>query len=815
VERAIHKQGYVQTLWDIVEKLANADDANSREYLKVLYDQPGVIFNDYPTSSDLELTTNGTSQWIVKAGKAIDPNRDLIVVAVDQVNDTMPPGSGSRTHLVVVEYQQSYEGGEDVPFDKTHSVDGHTYAHNNFVITALASGVKPSVNQMHVGDLVYTEGATPEWIAVDRRYRNIAKISKRIEDEQPPVPTRLRLTTGFDEEFKNSKQTIAGNPSERNAWIKAEIGDWGTGTASGNTFTYSTNQLGAWTNDEWIGQYLIDQNGDKWEVLDNNGTTLTFDTDATPATGNFWLGPGANGYEWLLQTIGQPPTEEIKGEGTYSQRYMASPVKQWYIWHGLTPDVKYSIRSAAQNDWFSVLWSVWCSAQTIIAGGAKAIPDTCEDALQNFTKVAKDGGIEIGWDVKPAYTDDVAGVEIVFTDDGSDPDFDTLSHQKIYTTRKKVVLPTNYSTRTEDTTVKFKMRVVDKAARHCITPRSDNKVAKKSPSDLNDIVDDYTNILAEGSFSTLKDLLSFSIDLPTGRGRAITETEGEVQQARGGYATVGDRISGLSADMISWENVRIVAESGAPYNSIVAALQTFVAGDDYKIIWVQPGIYTEDIEALDFPAGVDKVCIIGNGRVKIIGRIIDGAPEQLSLLSHLHIETGAADVLYHVGKSGYQFDYRPLFVEKCVIKATGSNRAVNTKGRMVIRDSYLYGMYHDWEVISVAQAGSIVGQLRMENSLVMTSEGATPPSVVGINVGHGTNDYIACWLFNNVFATSSYSVSDGSGTGAGKIIMAGNKYSVAPSVSTAQLIFGTLENQSNVKFDAADLADIFGNWESD
>jgi len=628
-----------------------------------------------------------------------------------------------------------------------------------------------------------------------------------VKQTAPPMPIRLTLTTGWDDAFRKTG-AAAGLVSFRPAFIKTEFGDKGAGTASGNTFTWTNNRVGNWTTNEWANQYLTCSDGNSWTVVSNTANTLMLETSALPVTGNFWLGPNATGYKFILQIL-DPTDETVKGTMEAEAALIESPVKMEYVWHGLTPDIKYSIKVASRSGWFQDEWSAFCTALTIIAGGAKVIPDNCASTIKNVVVSAEDDGIRISWDIETAYAAEVAGVEIVYTDDGTEPEFDTLGHKKVYTDRKATVLPARITTDDTVYTVKAKLRAVDRGGRHCVIPITITPIAtKKYPADLSAIVTDYKNIITPGGFGTLKNFLGMSITLADGRAKTVTEVESEMADGRGTYASIGERIGAISAANVDWDNVRIVAEAGSPYQSFIAAIQSLTPSAKYKVIWAMPGVYVEDIINTEWPDGVDKVCIVGLGRVKINGVFDTGGGDRFVLLQNLLIESSIGGALVRItGLTTY--NYPSVIIDGCCLRQTGANgRALDVLGKTILHNSYVYGAYEQAGIIYLRQAGSIKGRLVMLNSMIE----AAGLVVHGLELGMGDNTEMNGWLIDSIFKTSGNSVSDLGGTAAGKVFMGGCKYNSAPNVTTGQMIYGAISNISNVLLTAAELTGLLGDW---
>jgi len=615
--------------------------------------------------------------------------------------------------------------------------------------------------------------------------------------QKPPVPTRLTLSTGYDEEFRSE---IAGLVSLRSAYIKAEFGDKGTGTASGQTFTITQNRVGPYQNNEWIGQYLTCSDGNSWRVISNTQDTLYLETGAQPVSGTFILGPNAAGYKWVIQTLA-PDTEQTLAIREEETQYTESPVKMETVWHGLTPGIKYKIKVASKGSWFQKDWSDYSAPQTITAGGPKQIPEDCSDALINLVINAQDDGIHLAWEKHPDYAAHIAGFEIVYTDDDSEPDFNNQMHRKIYTDRDHITLPSRYSTSDTLITVKAKIRAVDRAGRHCTIPKSIPPVtAKKYPADLSNLVTDYKNTLNCGSFATLKDLLSHSIDLSTGRGKAISEIESEIADARGSYPNLGQRLSEILSAGIDWKYVRIIAQdSTGHYSSIQEAINN-LPDEKLYIFLVMPGTYQEIIDI-----GTKKIGIIGIGHspesvVKINGRIkTSGSYSNIFTLENLYIVTGSTT---EPGVDIKPQACYPVYIHNVKIIANSDIAGLRyypATGAGIILDNVRISNLNQ-PALKIGPASDEYTTVKIHNSDLSSGDADT----IYIDPTTGT-DILYLGVINSIFRASSskYSINAPSGAQSRLIIDIVNAILVnalAPNSSNLTVRYGTAENISCVRF---------------
>lgn len=733
----------------------------------------------------------------VAPGVARDKDGRRIQIASSQLVQISDTGGGNNYVILSHKYstdtpRKAYSTGTEYNTRKYDDFElnvASTYSADDIVLGNVK--VEDSEN------VLYTEERTPD-------------VAKPVRKEPPPpVPTHLDLETDWDDVFRKTGAS-AGLVSFRPAYIKAEFGDRGNGTASGITFTKTDNRIGDWTVDGEIGNYLTCADGNSWKVVSNTVDTLTLESGAVPVNGVFHLGPNASGYKFVIQTL-DPDTEEVKATAEGESQFMGSPVKMEFIWNGMTPDVKYRIKVASKGGWFQEEWSAFCSPVEIIAGGAKEIPDACGDVLDGDpTITAEDDGIRISWDVKSEYSNKVGGFELCWTDDGTtNPDFDNKNHRKIFTDRNYAVLPAKLSSDGTTVTVKAKMRAVDKAGRHCVTPKSlDDTNAKKYPADLSTIVTDYKNTLEPGSFGTLKELLQQSIYLPNGRSKMVSEIESEMADARGTYATVGSRIAAILQGELDWGYIRIVAKSGGQYSTIQAAINSITSTAPHLILIMPDGGIGYD-ESVEIPSGL-KIGFKGIGMPTIgpnLGRIISAnpaTPGYIYLVDGIRIEcnvsqTYTATLDIHLTST---IDFNTI--NNVVIinnSPSGSPKGIKmninsptVQPRSIIFDSRIVvpagvGIYYTPDGTCGGGRSKIINTRMNTSSYCIESDIANGMSVYTYECG---------------FKTDAANSIVFSGT-SGYLYMAHCRYCAAPSTANVTIDYGTLVNVSNVSYDSGDL----------
>ncbi len=725
----------------------------------------------------------------VAPGVARDKDGRRIQIASSQLVQISDTGGGNNYVILSHKYstdtpRKAYSTGTEYNTRKYDDFElnvASTYSTDDIVL----GNVKVEGSE----NVLYTEERTPD-------------VAKPVRKEPPPpVPTHLDLETDWDDVFRKTGAS-AGLVSFRPAYIKAEFGDRGNGTASGITFTKTDNRIGDWTVDGEIGNYLTCADGNSWKVVSNTVDTLTLESGAVPVSGAFHLGPNAAGYKFIIQTL-DPSTEEVKATAEGESQFMGSPVKMEFIWNGMTPDVKYRIKVASKGGWFQEEWSAFCSPVEIIAGGPKEIPDACADVLDaDPTITAEDDGIRVSWSVKSEYQSKVHGFEFCWTDDGSTtPDFDNKNHRKVFTDRNFIVMPAKLSSDDITVKVKTKMRAVDKAGRHCVTPKTlPDTNAKKYPADLSVIVTDYKNTLEPGSFGTLKDLLEQSINLPNGRSKMVSEIESEMADARGTYATVGSRISAILQGELDWGNVRIVAKSGGQYSTIQAALNSIVT-TNFHLILIMPDGDNDYSEDITIPENI-IVGFLGIGDVRIVGSISgDGLVRYISglriygdiedkLLLDITVKSSPGNRCFIMENvSLYQNNGTSGDAAKITISA-GQN--------LIIRDSYIKAS-NGKGLIFYGTGGSIKAE-------ISNCGFDTKDECIDVN-STGSDVYVRLWdTVLKAGSAATYSIIKTAATFF-KLVMAHCRYNKLPDEGNIDEDYGTIESGkvTNVKYDDADL----------
>lgn len=627
-----------------------------------------------------------------------------------------------------------------------------------------------------------------------------------VKQSAPPVPTNLDLSTGWDDVYRKTGES-AGLISFRPAYIKAEFGDKGQGTASGNNFTYTSNRVGDWIVDEWVDHYLTCADGNSWKVVSNTADTLTLETGATPVSGQYWLGPNAAGYKFVIQTL-DPVTEVVVAEAEEESQAMASPARMEFMFHNLTPDIKYKIKVASKGGWFQDEWSNFCTAEEIIAGGAKEIPDACGDVLVAEPIItAEDDGIRINWSVKEEYASKVAGFEICWTDDGSTtPDFDNKNHRKVFTDRNYVVLPAKLSSEDDTVTVKTKMRCIDKAGRHCVTPKTlPDTNTKKYPADLATIVTDRKNIITPGGFGSLEDFLKQSINIEDGRPKIVSELESEIADGRGTYSTIGGRIAAILAASLDWKYVRVVAKNGGQHTTIQSAVNS-VSTDNPHLILIMPDgneYYEEQVLIPQYK----NIAFLGLGEVTVKGRIytVSGEEGFCPYIGNLRIIEGATTPLdIYVKKYSYA-----SIIENVQVYTTSGDAVKIQMGsdfgnpKLIIRNSYFKSEVGKGCVLEAKGLGVIVNHLIEILNCGIESSGVCIEMKVGV-----VTEYLRLW--ETVLKTSAENSITKNGTGTANLFMAHCRYNEGPDGVNITCDYGTLDNVSNVLFDTADLEILIG-----
>ena len=620
-----------------------------------------------------------------------DPNQFLIAkvktgeayiqgekIEIDEVQSVSLDDAENYANIVYLKYKLIDSSDPDAVRNHYLTGDPHiVWQEDSFELLAVKESLYvPADDQMKLARVAKVGGK----LVVTHDYRAYLQISDQVmntliqgqeilfKQSPPPVPTRLRLTTDFEEALRSND--LAGLISVRQAYIKVEFGDWGIGTASGNTFTKTTSQL-TWTTNEWAGKYLTDHNNDSYLVVSNTVTVLTLEVGVTPVSGNFWLGPNARAYRFIVEPL-HPDTQVPISHEQAELCLTGSPVEMNYIFHGLTPDIKYRVKVASLGGWYQEEHSSYCTPVEIIAGGPKVIPDNCASAVTNVVAVAHDLGLKVTWDIVPVYTEHVAGIELCWTDDGTEPDFTNIGMRKVFTDRNFAILPTQLTTTETTIQVKAKMRCVDTAGRHCITSLAIPAVQ-------------------------MQQYLGSALNI------AITT---KLQENALGYSSVGAAILAITRGQVAWNYVRIVAKSGGHYASIQAAINDIVELDKYYVIYVMPGKYAEDISI-----GNKLISIVGLDKVLIDGRIQGGAG--LYRLENLRFKPSVVSATPAIQVSLDSIDKRFL-LNDVIIDATNvqAEHVVQIAGRFKAKGCTIYSPQDNVDGIgltgtTIASLGSI------------------------------------------------------------------------------------------------------------
>jgi len=740
----------------------------------------------------------------VSSGSARDKDGKPVILPSSSIVQ-MVNTSGGNNYVILMHKdsedtpRKAYETGTEYntrKYDDFELSVAETYSSGDIIL----GNVKREGNQ----NVLYSDERTPD-------------VAKPFACVPSPKPTRLTLTTGWDDDFRKNG-AAAGLVSTRPAFIKAEFGDKGTGTASGNTFTWSTNRVGNWTTNEWAGQYLSCADGNTWRVVSNTTTTLTLEVGAMPVSGSFYLGPNAAGYRFVIKTL-DPDTDEEIARAESEAHAATTPVLMEYIWHNLTSDIKYSVQIASKGSWFQKDWSDFCSAQTITAGGPKEIPDDCAATIKNVVVSADDDGIRIVWDIESGYTDKVAGVEIVYTDDGTTPDFDNKGHRKIYTDRKNIVLPARITTDDTTYTVKAKLRAVDRGGRHCTTPITITPVAtKKYPADLSALVSDYKNIITPGNFPSLATFLSQSVNLADGRGKQISELESVMSDLQGDFESPAKRFEALAGAAIVWKYVRVVAKDGTgQYSTIQSAINSIPATDPnhFWTILILPGTYSELVNlGTKFQSADYALSFIGIGRVLWYGglksdasdnavRIANiesirfyqplGTPHSIPCLTikgsgvHSAYIRNCSFVVYSTNASIYPIkaygDASPVVISNCEIISYSPSGCIRfttingtNTGWLVIKNCYFYKSGGGQAVYIITSGGT--HYLYVKDSDLRTGTGN---ACIDADAGNQSTTFL---------------------------YMAHCRYVAAPNATNITCDYGTLENVSNILYGQGDFCEL-------
>ena len=284
----------------------------------------------------------------------------------------------------------------------------------------------------------------------------------------PATPIRLRASWGFESggqqrgELDGIPRSSHQQPMTDRVWVRVRMGDGGTGVWGGAVFTKSTNEIGAWTNDEWIGHY-VRFGGYSYQITDNTATTLTLISALPVAVGTsgvFDIVPGSAYNVWQIQSkrndvaIVPGEVEEVKpvqseldehasGWVTFKINdtwqvshvehneekqqpgwdYFAEAQSRVITFHNLPSGVPHRVRCQARGGLSPEFWSPW-SAWNIIVPTIPAAERVKLNPSVNVIRIEpKPGGLRVMVDwsagdtaTKAAADLYYAGTEIAYTE---------------------------------------------------------------------------------------------------------------------------------------------------------------------------------------------------------------------------------------------------------------------------------------------------------------------------------------------------------------------------------------------------------------
>jgi len=324
--------------------------------------------------------------------------------------------------------------------------------------------------------------------------------------------------------------------------------------------------------------------------------TASTDNKTGVARYDIWIAPDKK------SAPGSPDEQLMSIVYSYAQS-VTPPVV--YTFRDLRPGVKYWIKVRAVDGRGNM--SDWCPVVSIVAGG-ESLPTPDKPVV---TLTTATNAVEITWD----RDDKAHGYEVYArenADPGSSPSEDYLLG--IYKSTR-VVYNTPSSGVTGSYTVYVRVRGYNKAGEY---------------GEISDVVSASPSVIDANTFSALKAEVEAArgsaVDLPSrlsvgidndGKLKTVTEVESEIADARATYETLGARISAILEGNVDWQYVRIVAKSGGQYSTIQSAINS-ISTEDFYLILVMPGEYTEDVEVIS-SGGIDKrIGIVGFGSTKTI-----------------------------------------------------------------------------------------------------------------------------------------------------------------------------------------------------
>lgn len=250
---------------------------------------------------------------------------------------------------------------------------------------------------------------------------SVESSGSEVVDTAPPIPIGLQVSTGADESYRTEdfKALEAGilKMTPQAGWIFVQWGETGTsGVGSTNAFYIEGAN---WPVNKWTpagnAQYLIDSIGTAFLIQSNTSDTLV--VDGTPASGSYFIGPNARYYDIKLEYYDEDGNLVEKASRVHTvlpDTFTETTPLQQRI-SGLVMGRTYKVSVASLNSMSKSSRSSFCSSSDVTVGVTGYTPLV----MSPLTLEATNYGMLVKWPL----VENVKGYELVYTIDGTPPDF--------------------------------------------------------------------------------------------------------------------------------------------------------------------------------------------------------------------------------------------------------------------------------------------------------------------------------------------------------------------------------------------------------
>lgn len=250
---------------------------------------------------------------------------------------------------------------------------------------------------------------------------SVESSGSEVVDTAPSIPIGLQVSTGADESYRTEdfKALEAGilKMTPQTGWIFIQWGETGTsGVGSANAFYVEGAN---WTVNKWApagnAQYLVDSIGTAFLIQSNTSDTLV--VDGTPASGSYFIGPNARYYDIKLEYYDENGNLVEKASQVHAvipDTFTETTPLQKRI-SGLVMGRTYKVSVASLNSMSKNSRSSFCSSSDVTVGVTGYTPLV----MSPLTLEATNYGMLVKWPL----VENVKGYELVYTTDGTPPDF--------------------------------------------------------------------------------------------------------------------------------------------------------------------------------------------------------------------------------------------------------------------------------------------------------------------------------------------------------------------------------------------------------